>query len=104
METISSLHRCRDAGRPVVRKLLMFSTATVALGVGLSACAGPGWRDDAQTAALSPLEQCAARRLVLPLDHGPRPQTTPYENKLRQQRFDAEMKACRAAAAKGVPQ
>ncbi len=82
----------------------MFSAGTIVLGAGLSACTSSGWRDSAQTAALSPMEQCAARRLVLPLDHGPRPQTTPYENKLRQQRFDAEMKACRAAAAKGVPQ
>ncbi|WP_240651610.1 MULTISPECIES: hypothetical protein [unclassified Variovorax] len=102
MKTISSLHRCRGAGHPGMRKLLMFSAGTVVLGAGLSACAGPGWRDDAQSAALSPMEQCAAKQLVLPLDHGPRPQTTPYENKLRQQRFDAEMKACRAAAAKGV--
>ena len=103
METISSMRRRSNTRCPGMKRLLMFSAGTVVLGAGLGACASSGWRDSAQTAALSPMEQCAARRLVLPLDHGPRPQTTPYENKLRQQRFDADMKACRAAAVKGGP-
>ena len=31
------------------------------------------------------------------LDHGPRAQTTPYQNQLRQQRYEAALKACQAA-------
>ncbi|WP_454902688.1 hypothetical protein [Variovorax gossypii] len=87
-----------------MKKLLVFPAGIVALGAVLTACAGPGWQEDTKAAELSPAQQCAAERLVLPLDHGPRPQTTPYENKLRKQRFEAEMKACKAAAAKGVAQ
>ena len=43
-------------------------------------------------------QRCASRVLVLPLDHGPRAQTTPYQNELRKERFDAEMRACRDSA------
>ncbi len=44
--------------------------------------------------------RCASEKLVLPLDHGPRAQSTPYFNQLRKVRFEAEMKACREAAIK----
>lgn len=52
----------------------------------------------ARMAKASPEDQCASRVLVLPLDHGPRAQTTPYLNQLRKDRFEAEMKACKDAA------
>ena len=32
--------------------------------------------------------------LVLPLDHGPRAQTTPGENRMRKARYEAQVKAC----------
>ena len=58
----------------------------------------------AQAQKTSPEAKCAAMRLVLPLDHGPRAQTTPYLNEKRRAGFEAEQKACKEAAAKGVVQ
>ena len=55
----------------------------------------------AQAEKASPEAKCAAKRLVLPLDHGPRAQTTPYLNDRRKASFEAEQKACKDAAAKG---
>lgn len=40
--------------------------------------------------------RCPPQPLILPLDHGPRAQTTPYLNRLRKQRFEAETQACKA--------
>ncbi len=81
------------------------------LGAALSAFAAPDWqaieqaRKHAQVQpvkaeAVTPMEKCSQKRLVLPLDHGPRAQTTPYLNAKRKEAFDAEMKACKEAAAK----
>lgn len=42
-------------------------------------------------------KDCDRMRLVQPLDHGPRPQSTAYLNRLRQQRFDAAVQACKEA-------
>ncbi len=39
-------------------------------------------------------------RLVLPLDHGPRAQTTPYLNQQRKERYDAQVRACKEVASK----
>ena len=55
----------------------------------------------AQVEKASPEAKCAAKRLALPLDHGPRAQTTPYLNDRRKASFEAEQKACKDAAAKG---
>jgi len=49
----------------------------------------PGHRARAQ----SPTEA-----LVLPLDHGLRAQTTPQQNRLRMERYEAKLKACKNAA------
>lgn len=80
------------------------------LGVALPALAGPdfqlieqarkaGQQTEARraqdTAAKAGL-RCPPQPLILPLDHGPRAQTTPYLNQLRKQRFEAAMKACKA--------
>lgn len=40
---------------------------------------------------------CPPRALVLPLDHGPRATTTPYENQRRRERYEAGLKACSEA-------
>jgi len=45
-------------------------------------------------------KDCESRRLVLPVDDGPRATSTPYLNQLRKQRFEAKRKACMEAAAK----
>lgn len=86
---------------------------SIALGAWLPAFAGPDWQAIEQarqyrraqvvhTEKPTPAEECAARRLILPLDHGPRAQTTPYLNEKRKAAFEAELKACKEAAAKGT--
>lgn len=94
-----------------MKKLITTLIGTIALGATLSAFAGPDWlaieqaRKNAHTQAskiekATPEDKCAAKRLVLPLDHGPRAQTTPHLNRQRKEAFEAEMKACNEAAAK----
>ena len=95
-----------------MKKLLKLLIGAVALSAMLPAFAGPDWRAIEQARKnkrmqvapadkTSPETSCAAKRLVLPLDHGPRAQTTPYLNKKRRASFEAEQKACKEAAAKG---
>ncbi len=93
-----------------MKKLLDTLIGAVALSAMLPAFAGPDWQAIEQARkhkhvqvaqADSPEAKCAAKRLVLPLDHGPRAQTTPYLNERRKARFEAEQKACKEAAAKG---
>ena len=98
-----------------MKKLLKSLIGAVALSAMLPAFAGPDWQaieqarknkrvQVAQAEKASPEAKCAAKRLVLPLDHGPRAQTTPYLNEKRKASFEAEQKACQAAAAKGIVQ
>ena len=42
-------------------------------------------------------QKCPTDALVLPLDHGPRAQTTPYLNQLRTDRYEARLTACKGA-------
>ena len=93
-------------------KLPIALVGILALGATLPAIAGPDVLqleviDHARNAKLdqaarmeraSPEQQCASRGLVLAPDHGPRAQTTPYQNQLRKERFDAEVRACKDAA------
>lgn len=94
-----------------MKKLLATLIGTIALGSTLSAFAGPDWQAIEQarknahaqsttTEKTMPEEKCAQKRLILPLDHGPRAQSTPYLNRQRKEAFEAEMKACKEAAAK----
>jgi hypothetical protein len=98
-----------------MKTLLTTLIGAVALSTMLPAFAGPDWQaieqarknKRAQVMQMekpTPEERCAAKRLVLPLDHGPRAQSTPYLNEKRKQRFEAEVKACQEAAAKGIVQ
>lgn len=98
-----------------MNKLLTTLVGLVAAGTMLPALAGPDWQSIdqarknkraqvAQMEKLTPEQKCAAKRLVLPLDHGPRAQSTPYLNEQRRQSFEAEVKACKEAAAKGITQ
>ena len=86
------------------------------LGAVLSACAGPDimaldrahkgqlatqaqtqsqrdiYANLPPTAAGSP--KCPQQAPVMGLDHGPRAQTTPYQNQLRRDRYAAQVSAC----------
>lgn len=94
-----------------MKKLITTLVSIATLGASLSAFAGPDWQAieqarknaNAQTVnaeKVAPNDKCAEKRLVLPLDHGPRAQTTPYLNRQRKEAFEAEMKACKEAATK----
>lgn len=83
--------------------------AAAAVAAATPAFAGPDWqaieqsRDNqraqvAQTEKLTPTEKCAAKRLVLPVDHGPRAQSTPFVNEQLRRNFEAELEACKKAA------
>lgn len=83
---------------------------SVALSATLPAFAGPDWRaiegartnHRAQVARmdkLTPDEKCAARRVVLRL--GEQAQVTPDLDEKRKASFEAELKACKEAAAIG---
>lgn len=50
------------------------------------------------SSAPDPVKVCPPKKLVLPLDHGPRAQTTPYLNQVRKARYEAEVNACKDAA------
>lgn len=88
-----------------MNKLLITLAGVLTLGATLPAVAGPDFQvieqgSKAAQARAATGKSCEFRRLVLPLDHGPRATSTPYLNQLRKERFEAEMKACRKAAAK----
>jgi hypothetical protein len=96
-----------------MKKLITNLAGALALTVVLPAFAGPDWQaieqarrskrvQLTQAEQARPADMCAAMRLVLPLDHGPRAQTTPYLNEKRKAAFEAELKACKEAAAKGT--
>lgn len=79
-----------------------------ALGATLPVFAGPDWSaieqarknqrsQMSETSKRSPVQVCTSKSVVLPLDHGPRAQTTPYANELRRQRVLPELNACQRA-------
>lgn len=98
-----------------MKRIVTILIVAISLGAALPALAG---RDGqaiermrqnhrahvGQMEKLTPDEKCAAKRLVLPLDHGPRAQSTPYLNEKRKASFEAELKACKEAAAKAAAQ
>ncbi len=89
-----------------MKKLILALIGGLALSAALPALAGPDWQLIEHGRALT---QAAARhaddtlpaaqtstyrspsRLVLPLDHGPRAQTTPHENQLRVRQHEAQL-------------
>lgn len=93
-----------------MKTLALIVAGLVALAAILPVFAGPDWKaieqarkshcaQVAETEKLTPDETCAAQRLELPPDHGPRAQTTSYLNEQRKTSFAAELRACREAAA-----
>lgn len=88
-----------------MNRLLITLAGVLTLGATMPAIAGPDFQAIEQgrkaAAVRATTEKgCESRRLVLPVDHGPRATSTPYLNQLRTQRFEAEMKACKEAAGK----
>ena len=102
-----------------MKKLLITLIATITLVTALPVLAGTDWqaieharkaKQEAVTArhgdvydAMAPTgagpARCAPVAPVLQLGHGPRAQSTPYQNRLRMERYEAQLKA-RASAAK----
>ena len=81
-----------------MKKSLITVIGALTLSAALPALAGPDWQlieharkakqaaqDARQGSARVVKSQCALGALVLPLDHGPRAQTTPHQNQLREQ-------------------
>ena len=91
-------------------KPLITMISALTLGIAVPAMAGtdppanPPAQVERQTgtdAASSPSvakpRKCPPDALVLPLDHGPRAQSTPYLNQQRKDRYDAQVRACNEA-------
>jgi hypothetical protein len=85
--------------------LLIFGAMTLA--AGWPAFAGPDFQAIEKSRATKQVAHshrvdsntgqrvsCPPEALVLPLDHGPRAQTTPGENRVRKARYEAQIKAC----------
>lgn len=91
-----------------MKKLLTALISVLTLGAALPTFAGPDWqaieharkaKQEAQTArhgdtyaalpttGAAPVK-CPPDAPVLQLDHGPRAQTTPYQNRLRKDRYE----------------
>lgn len=104
-----------------MKKLLITLISVLTASTTLPVLAGPDWQaieqarkakqatqaarhGDAMPAKGTEGVTCPPDTLVLALDHGPRAQSTPYLNEKRKARFDAEQRACKDAAAKGVVQ
>ena len=102
-----------------MKKLFTTLISALTLGAALPAVAGPDWatieharkmHHDAQVqhsgdvyealppTAAGPQKCPAPEALVLPLDHGPRAQSTPYLNQQRKDRYDAQIRACKEAS------
>jgi len=96
-----------------MKQLLLSLVTTLTLGAAWPAFAGPDFQViekaraarqatvAAQTASTSGVDRATGQRvkcppepLVLPLDHGPRAQTTPGENRMRKAHYEAQVKAC----------
>ncbi len=102
-----------------MNKLLVTLISAITLGAALPAVAGPNWHaiEQARKAhqaaqaertgdlyeasaptAAGPKKCAMPDPLVLPLDHGPRAQTTPYLNHQRKERYAAQVQACKEAS------
>ncbi len=83
-----------------MKKFLITLTGVLTIGATLPAIAGPDWQliEAARKAKAAATD--TPKKLVLPLDHGPRAQTTPWSN--QQRRLRAEQEARAKAEAKGT--
>ena len=100
-----------------MNKMLVTLIGSLMVGAALPAFAGPDWpaieqarkakqatqaarHADAMPAAGTKGLTCPPNALVLPLEFGPRAQSTPYLNEKRKARFEAEQNPCKETAAK----
>lgn len=106
-----------------MKKLLITLAGALAIGAVLPANAGPDWQliEQARKAKSAKLQQEATqqkqksaqpqatsgnegpKRIVLPLDHGPRAQTTPWVNQQRLRRAEQEAREKAAAESHVTP-
>lgn len=106
-----------------MKKLLIAVISAVTLGTTIPVLAGPDWqiieqgrkakqaeimkRQNGATTGMtaSADKHCPRPVLVLPLSHGPRAQSTPYLNRARTERYEAQAAMCAVmAAGTGVTQ
>ena len=100
------------------KRLFASLIGALALATALPALAGPDFqaieqarkaRQASQAASRGDLYEaqgptavgppkCPTEAPILQLDHGPRAQTTSYLNRLRQQRYEAQLAACKGTA------
>ena len=80
-------------------KLLISLIGALTLGTTLPASAGPDEQEpnEAQRPAPAVSLKCPPDKPVLQFDHGPRAQTTSYQNQRRKERYEAQLKACKDA-------
>ena len=87
-----------------MKNLVIAISAALTLGASLPAIAGVDFQaleharkvqraQDARVKEANPQDRGASKALVLPLDHGPRAQSTPYQNQQRTARFEARTKS-----------
>lgn len=82
-----------------MKKILPWFFVLAGAGTAVSALAEPDWKliEQARKAnspeAQAKVPECAQRKVVLPLDHGPRAQTTPWMNQQRLKKL-AEQGRC----------
>ncbi|MGM9488075.1 hypothetical protein [Ideonella sp. YS5] len=88
-----------------MNKLLVSLIGVPTLGAALLGCTGSSVqtserRGDLYEAAGPTAAglKCPAEAPTLLLDRGPRAQTTPYENRLRRERYESQLKACKEKA------
>lgn len=88
-----------------MKTLLITWAGVLAIGISLPAFAGPDWQlleqarnnqrasmqRETKTRPAPAANAPGAKRIVLPLDHGPRAQTTPWENQQRLLRRQQEI-------------
>lgn len=97
-----------------MKKLLITLISAITLGTTLPVLAGPDWQAIEQARKAKKMTQqarlgdayeaeaptsagpakCPPDAPALQLDHGPRAQTTPYQNRLLKDRYEARVNAC----------
>ena len=84
-----------------MKKMCIALFGALGIAASLPAAAGPDWqaieqaRKAKQSEDVTQVAQAAetTKKFVLPLDHGPRSETTPWLNQQRMQRFAAKAAA-----------
>jgi hypothetical protein len=100
-----------------MKKSLATFIGILALGANATAWAGPDFRaieqarkakqarqDDRVAGSGIAATKCPPGRLVPMVDHGPRAQVTPDQNRLRRERHEAHLRACGLTAVPSLPQ